>query len=67
MSQSGIQALQSEVEAIANAPTLTYIHEVCSFLELLKYYGKFVHHLSTMVQPLSVSLSGTQEELELDQ
>ena len=52
ISQSGIQALQSQVDAIANAPTPTNIQEVCSFLGLLNYYGKFVHNLSTMVQPL---------------
>ena len=53
ISQSGIQALQSKVDAIANAPTPTNIQEVHSFLGLLNYYGKFVHNLSTMVQPLN--------------
>ena len=56
ISQSGIQALQSKVDAIANAPTPTNIQEVRSFLGLLNYYGKFVHNLSTMVQPLNALL-----------
>ena len=56
LSQSRIQALQSKVDAIANAPTPTNIQEVRSFLGLLNYYGKFVHNLSTMVQPLNALL-----------
>ena len=42
------------MEAIANAPTPTNIQEVHSFFGLLNYYGKFVHNLFTMVQPLNV-------------
>ena len=44
------------MEAIANAPTPTNIQEVHSFLVLLNYYGKFVHNLSAMVQPLNALL-----------
>ena len=56
ISQSRIQALQSKVDAIANAPTPTNIQEIRSFLGLLNYYGKFVHNLSTMVQPFNALL-----------
>ena len=56
ISQSEIQALQNQAEAFANAPTFINIQEVCSFFELLNYYGKFVHNLSTMVQPLNALL-----------
>ena len=52
---SGFQALQREVEATANAPIPMNIKEVCSFLGLLNYYGKFVHNLSPWSNHLILS------------
>ena len=39
-----------------NAPEPRNVHELRSFLGLVNYYGKFIHHLSTATQPLNQPL-----------
>ena len=45
----GIRALPSYAKAIVNAPTVTNVHQLRSFLGLLKYYGKFIKNLSSII------------------
>ena len=62
ISQGRFQTLQREVEATENAPIPMNIKEVCSFLGLLNYYGKFVHNSSTMVQPFNPLLQACKSK-----
>ena len=52
----GIQALPGKVEAVEKAPTPQNVAELCSFLGLLNYYGKFVPNLATILHPLNCTL-----------
>ena len=61
ISEDGIQPLQSKVEAIANAPVPKNVQELRSFWGLLKYYGKFIPNLATILHPLN-SLLRTDAE-----
>ena len=47
--QDGIRPLPSKVAAIDKAPAPTNVQELCSFLELLNYYRKFIPNLATLI------------------
>ena len=51
--KDGLRATPAKVKAITNAPEPRNVHELRSFLGLVNYYGKFIHHLSTVTQPLN--------------
>lgn len=51
--KDGLHATPAKVKAINNAPEPRNVHELRSFLGLVNYYGKFIHHLSTVTQPLN--------------
>ena len=51
--KEGLHATQAKVEAITKAPDPRNIHEFRSFLGLVNYYGKFIKHLSTLIQQLN--------------
>ena len=52
ISQDGLQPIHSKVAAVANAPELTQVAELHSFLGLVNYYGKFLPDLATAAAPL---------------
>ena len=47
-----IHPLPNKIQAIQQAPTLTNLTELKSYIGLLSYYGKFLPHLSTCLAPL---------------
>ena len=49
----GIHAMDSELEAIREAPTPQNIQELYSFLGLLNYYASFIPKLSSLIHPLN--------------
>ena len=53
--KEGLHATPGKVEAITKAPELRNLYELRSFLGLVNYmyYAKFIHHLSTITQPLN--------------
>ena len=53
ITKDGISALPDKVEAIAKAPQPTNVQELRSFLGLLRYYGKFIRNLATILHPLN--------------
>ena len=48
----GLHTAPSKVTAIAGAPAPENIGQLRSFLGMLNYYGKFIPHLATQLQPL---------------
>ena len=54
---SGVHTTSSKVETVLKAPELKFVQELRSFLDLLHYYGRFIQHLSTSLQPLNELLS----------
>ena len=50
--EHGLQPLQDKIRAIRDAPTLTNVTELKSYLGLLSYYGKFLSNLSSRLAPL---------------
>ena len=51
--KDGLHATPAKVEAIVHAPRPRDVTELRSFLGLVNYYGKFISHLSTLIQPLN--------------
>ena len=51
--KDGLHATPAKIEAIVNARKPRNVQELRSFLGLVNYYGKFICHLSTMLQPLN--------------
>ena len=51
--KEGLHVTLAKVEAIAKAPEPRNVHELKSFLGLVNYYGKFIRHLSTLIQQLN--------------
>ena len=51
--KEGLHTTPAKVEVIAKAPEPKNGHELRSFLGLVNYYGKFIRHLSTLIQPLN--------------
>ena len=45
---TGLHTMQSKVEAIQKVPQLKNVQELCSFLGLVHYYGKFIANLSNL-------------------
>ena len=56
ISAKGLQPLASKVRAITEAPTPTNVSQLKLFLGMLKYYGRFLPDLATMLTPLYVLL-----------
>ena len=52
----GVSTSPSKVEAITKAPAPKNVTELRSFLGMINYYGKFLHNLSTQLQPLHALL-----------
>ena len=50
---SGIHTMPDKIDAVVNAPPPQNVSELCSFLGLVNYYGKFVPNLSTLLHPLN--------------
>ena len=50
---TGLHPTSDKLAAIHNTPSPSNVQELCSYLGLLNYYGKFVPHLATIVQPLN--------------
>ena len=57
----GLHTLDTKVAAIQNAPSPRNSQELCSFLGLVHYYGKFLPNLSTCLQPLNNLLKNDTE------
>ena len=51
--KEGLHATAAKVEAVTQAPEPRNVQELRSFLGLVNYYAKFIHHLSTITQPLN--------------
>ena len=51
--KDGLHATPAKVDAILRAPEPNNVQQLRSFLGLVNYYGKFIHHLSTLTQPLN--------------
>ena len=49
----GLHTLDSKVTAVLEAPCPKDVQELCSFLGLIQYYGKFMPNLSTLLHPLN--------------
>ena len=49
----GLRATKEKLEAILNAPSPKNVQELCSFLGLLNYYGKFI---ASLIHPLNALL-----------
>ena len=52
----GVRTSPSKVEAITKAPAPNNVTELRSFLGMVNYYGKFLHNLSTQLNPLHALL-----------
>ncbi|KAJ8032524.1 hypothetical protein HOLleu_26075 [Holothuria leucospilota] len=53
----GVSPIQSRVSAVLRAKRPSNVSELRSFLGMLNYYGKFIHNLATLVQPLYALLN----------
>ena len=56
VSAKGLLPTKVKMKAIAEAPSPNNVQQLCSFLRLLNYYGRFIPNLSNMLQPLDVLL-----------
>ena len=52
-SADGLHRLPTKVDAIRDAPPLTNVSQLRSFLGLVNYYAQFLPNLSTMLHPLN--------------
>ena len=52
----GRRATKEKLQAILQAPSPKNVQELCSFLGLLNYYGKFIPNLATLIHPLNALL-----------
>ncbi|XP_030414179.1 uncharacterized protein LOC115649372 [Gopherus evgoodei] len=48
----GLHDVPGKVKATEETPTPQNISQLCSFLGLLNYYGKFISQLATLLKPL---------------
>ena len=53
---------EEKTQAIRDAPTPTNVTELCSFLGILYYYGKFLPNLSTKLYPLHTTHIAREED-----
>ena len=51
--RAGLRPLPSKLAAIQEAPEPKNVPELRAFLGLVNYYGKFISHLSTLVNPVN--------------
>ena len=51
--RAGLRPLPSKLAAIQEAPESKNVPELRAFVGLVNYYGKFISHLSTLVNPLN--------------
>ncbi|XP_039384821.1 uncharacterized protein K02A2.6-like, partial [Mauremys reevesii] len=49
---AGLHKAPAKVKAIVEAPPPRNVSQLCSFLGLLNYYGKFISQLATLLRPL---------------
>lgn len=49
----GIHPTQEKLKAIVEAPAPKNVQELCSFLGLINYYGKFIQNAATILAPLN--------------
>ena len=56
MDATGLHTTTTKVEAVLKAPPPGNIQELRSFLGLVHYYGKFLHNISTLLNPLNMLL-----------
>ncbi|XP_053894461.1 uncharacterized protein K02A2.6-like [Malaclemys terrapin pileata] len=49
---TGLRKAPEKVKAIVEAPPPQNVSQLCSFLGLLNYYGKFISQLATLLKPL---------------
>ena len=52
ISEKGIQPMSEKVRPIRDAPRPQDVSQLCSFLGMLNYSGKFLQNLTTVLQPL---------------
>ena len=50
---SGIHPTEEKLKAIVDASTPKNVQELCSFLGLINYYGKFIPNAATILAPLN--------------
>ena len=58
---SGVSTSAKKVEAVQKTPAPRNVQELCSFLGLVHYYGKFIPNLSSLLQPLNQLLLKDQQ------
>ena len=51
----GRRATKEKLQAILQAPSPRNVQELCSFLGLLNYYGKFIPNFATLSTPYSTT------------
>lgn len=56
INKNGLHTTTSKVDALKQTPKPRNQQELCFFLGLVHYYGKFIPHLSTLLHPLNVLL-----------
>ena len=61
ISASGISPTEENVEAIKQAPRPENLTQLRAFLGMINYHGKFIPHLSSILQPRNQLLQGNQE------
>ena len=54
--KNSLHPMPEKVAAIVEAPEPRDIKELCAFLGLVNYYGRFINQLSTLTQPLNALL-----------
>ena len=54
VSSDGIQVDPSKVSALLALSSPTTVKELTSFIQKVRYFGRFIHHLSQLVFPLQV-------------
>ena len=52
ISADGLRPIEEKIRAIAEAPAPRNVAQLCSFLGLVNYYGKFLPQLSSTLSPL---------------
>ena len=54
--EKGLHKMDAKIEAIVNAPEISNVRQLRSFLGLVQYYAKFLPNLSTVLHPLHALL-----------
>jgi len=61
ISAEGISLTEDKIEAIKQAPRSENTTQLRAFLGMVNYHGKFIHNLSSILQPLNQLLQRNQE------